>query len=121
MLHQLPGLAGQTFALVGEGSGEQACRVKGLHQVMADGGEEAGFRLVGRLGNAFGIGQRDIELRQFMGAFGDPLFQAFIGLGQSLFGLAEAVMSVKLMSNHHQAASGCRSSSSITRPMEQPF
>ncbi len=74
---------------MGEGGGEQSRGVQRLHQVVADGGEEAGFRLVGRLGIALGFGERDVELRQFLGAFADPLLEPFVRLGQRLFGFAE--------------------------------
>ena len=56
---------------------------------MADSGQKTGFRLVGSLGNAFGFGQRLVQFRQFTGSLGDALFQAFVGLGERLFGLTE--------------------------------
>ena len=56
---------------------------------MADSGQKAGLRLVGGLGNTFGFGQRLVQFRQFTGSLGDALFQAFVGLGERLFGLTE--------------------------------
>ena len=56
MLHQFLRFGVQAFFLMGESGREQACSVHGLHQVMADGGQEAGFRLAGRFGHAFGLG-----------------------------------------------------------------
>ncbi len=70
-------------------SGKQAGSVQRLHQIVADRREKAGLGLVRRLGVALGLGQCQVELRQFMGAFGHPLLQAFVGGGQGLFGLAE--------------------------------
>ena len=89
MLDQFLRLVGQAVFLMGQGGGEQPRRVQRLHQVMADGGQETGFRLVGRLGVALGFGQGHVELRQFVGAFGDPSLQTFVGFGQRLFGFAE--------------------------------
>ncbi|MNI39905.1 hypothetical protein D3C73_941000 [compost metagenome] len=74
---------------MGQGGREQACGVQRLHQVVADGCKESGFGLVGRLGGALGFGQGDVELRQLVGALRHPAFQAFVGFGQRLFGLAE--------------------------------
>ncbi|MCY1517719.1 hypothetical protein D9M68_524160 [compost metagenome] len=89
MVDQFAGLAGQDFLLVAEGGGEQPRRVQGLHQVVADGGEEAGLGLVGRFGRALGLDQRLVELGQLVGAFGDPLLQPFVGVLEVALGLAE--------------------------------
>ena len=40
-----------------QGTGEQPCRVQGLQQVMADGGEKLGLRQVGLLGLLLGLAQ----------------------------------------------------------------
>ena len=120
MLHQFLRLAAQAVVLVGEGGGEQSRGVQWLHQVMADRREKAGFRLVGSFGGALGFGQRDVELRQFLGSLADPLFQAFVGLGQRLFGFTERG---DVGETHDEAATGHRIADQLNHPAvgEQPF
>ena len=62
MLHQLAGFRAQAFFLVGEGGREQACGVHGLHQVVADRSQKAGFRLAGRFGHTLGLGECLVQL-----------------------------------------------------------
>ena len=56
---------------------------------MADRGEEARFRLVGGFGVGLGFGQCLVQLRQLMGAFGNPSFEAFVGVLEGALGFAE--------------------------------
>ncbi|MNZ58058.1 hypothetical protein D3C78_760570 [compost metagenome] len=120
MVDQFAGLAGQGVLLVAEGGGEQPRGVQGLHQVVADGGEEAGLGLVGRFGRALGLDQRLVELGQLVGAFGDPLLQPFVGILQGLLGLPE---SGDVGEAHDEAAAGHRIADQLDDPAvgEQPL
>ena len=120
VLDQLLGLRGQAVVLVGEGGGEQAGGVQWLHQVVADRREESGLGLVGRFRRALGLGQGDVQLRQFVGPFGDALFQALVGFGQGLLGLAERG---DVGEAHDKTATGHRVADQLDHPAvgEQPL
>ena len=62
MAHQFTGIDGQGVVLMGQCGGEQPRSIQWLHQIMADGGQKAGFRLVGGFGYALGFGQRLVQL-----------------------------------------------------------
>ena len=113
VLYQFLCFAGQAVILVGEGGGEQSRGVQRLHQVVTDRREKARLGLIGRLGGTFGLGEGDVELRQFVGAFGHPAFQSFIGFGQRLFGLTERG---DVGETHDEAATGHRVADQLDHP-----
>ena len=59
--------------------------VERLQDVVAGGREKLGFGNIGGVGFAFGVGERGVETRQFLGAFPHAAFQRLIrpleGLG----------------------------------------
>ncbi len=120
MLNQLLGFFVHAFGLLRQGGGEQPGGIERLHQVVADRCQEARFGLAHRFGLALGLRQRLVELGQFMGAFGYPLLQAFVGITQGLLGFAERG---DVGEAHHKATTGHRVADQLDHPAvgEQPF
>ncbi len=98
---------------MGEGSREQAGGIQGLHQVVADRGQQAGFRLVGGFRQALGFTQCLVECREFLGALTDPLLQAFVGILEGLLGLTEGG---DVGEAHDEAAAGHRVADQLDDP-----
>ena len=119
VLHQFAGIAGQVV-LVAEGGGKQPRGIQRLHQVMADGSKETGFRLVGRFGMGLGFTERLVEQGQLASALGHALLQPFVGLLEGAFGFAEGGDVGKA---HDETAARHRVADQLDHPAigEQPF